>query len=358
MLKTDLLIVGAGPAGLACAVEAGNLGAEVLLIERDNWLGGQLIKQTHRFFGSKKEFAGMRGFKIVDVFREQIADNPRIKTMLSATALGYYQEDNVLTMAYQGSMPKVKAKTIVVATGAMEKMIPFENNDLPGVYGAGAVQTLMNVYGIKPGKKVLMVGAGNIGLIVAYQLMQADVKVEAVIEAQAKIGGYLVHASKIRRLGIPILTRHTILKAKGEKEVTKAVISAIDDQYQPLPHTQKELTVDTICLAVGLSPLIEIIGQAECDINYTAALGGYVPMRNQKLATSLDHIFIAGDAAGVEEATSAILEGQLAGIAACEKLGLTIDEKRLHKLQADLKELRSGPTGAHIRVGLKMVGRE
>ena len=84
-------------------------------------------------------------------------------------------------------------------------MILFPGNDLPGVYGAGAVQTLMNMYGVRPGKSVLMIGSGNIGLIVSYQLMQAGVKVKALVEALPHIGGYAVHASKIRRLGIPIL---------------------------------------------------------------------------------------------------------------------------------------------------------
>jgi sarcosine oxidase subunit alpha len=85
-------------------------------------------------------------------------------------------------------------------------MIPFKGNDIPGVYGAGAIQTLMNVYGIAPGKKVLMVGAGNIGVIVAYQLLQAGIEVAAVIEGLPRIGAYLVHSAKIKRLGVPIYT--------------------------------------------------------------------------------------------------------------------------------------------------------
>ena len=125
---------------------------------------------------------------------------------------------------------KAKPKKVVVATGALEKLIPFLGNDLPGVYGAGAVQTLMNVYGVKPAKRVLMVGAGNIGLIVSYQLLQAGVDVVAIVEFAPKVGGYWVHAAKVRRLGVPIYLRHTVKRAIGESAVEGAVIQAVDER--------------------------------------------------------------------------------------------------------------------------------
>ena len=96
-------------------------------------------------------------------------------------------------------------RLLLLRGGASEKFLAFENNDLPGIYGAGAVQTLMNLYGVLPGQEIMMVGSGNIGLIVSYQLLQAGVKVKAIIEAAPTIGGYKVHASKIRRLGNPHL---------------------------------------------------------------------------------------------------------------------------------------------------------
>ncbi len=124
-------------------------------------------------------------------------------------------EDGVISIEQNEKYIKIKPQSIIVATGASEKFLTFPNNDLPGIYGAGAVQTLMNVYGVAPGKNVVMVGAGNIGLIVSYQLMQAGINVKAIIDASPKIGGYLVHASKIRRMGIPILTSHTVKYAHG-----------------------------------------------------------------------------------------------------------------------------------------------
>ncbi len=356
MRQTDLAIIGAGPAGLAAALEAATAGAKVILLERDEWLGGQLVKQTHQFFGSKKEFAGMRGIDIATHFSEQIEKNKDIEVFTGATALGYY-EDGVLTAAYSGRMLKIKPKTMLVASGAMEKMIPFNNNDLPGVYGAGAVQTLMNVYGVAPGKRVLMVGAGNIGLIVSYQLMQAGIEVEAIIEGSSQVGGYWVHASKIRRMGVPILTNHTILKAIGEEKVEGALITEIDENWKPLEGTEREVSVDNICLAVGLSPLAELLWQAGCQMEFSPQLGGYVPVRDEDLETSQEGIYIAGDVAGIEEATSAILEGQLAGISAARKMGFAVEDKKIEQIKENLKSLRAGPVGEHIRQGLAQVER-
>ena len=220
-IETDLLVVGGGAAGLCAAAEAAGAGAKVTVIESDLHPGGQLVKQTHKFFGSKDEYAGTRGYKIANILLDEIASlGDKVEIRTNTTVTGYYPEEGIFTaMKGEEEYYRIKAKKTVVATGAQERLIPFPNNDLPGVYGAGAVQTLMNVYGVVPGKKVVMVGAGNIGLIVSYQLRQAGVEIAAIVEAMPKIGGYWVHAAKIRRLGIPILLRHTIVEALGDKVI-------------------------------------------------------------------------------------------------------------------------------------------
>lgn len=343
---------------MAAALRAGETGAKVTLIERDDFLGGQLIKQTHRFFGSKREHAGTRGFIIAEDLKVRIKELENVEVMLSATALGHY-EDGIVTVLKDEKMLKLKPAKIIAATGAHEKFLPFVNNDLPGIYGAGAVQTLMNVYGIVPAKRILMVGAGNIGLIVSYQLRQAGVEVAAIIEGAPRIGGYLVHASKIRRLGIPILTRHTILSAHGTDRVERAVIAEVDGKWQPIPGTEQELEVDAICLAVGLSPLTELLWQAQCEMVYVPELGGHVPLRNEYLQTSIPDIYVAGDAAGVEEATAAMLEGELAGLSAARSLGYgnPATGEKVNEVLANLDLLRSGPVGEKIRAGLARVRR-
>jgi len=360
MVETpEVLIVGGGPAGLAAARETVNAGCQTILIDDAMKLGGQLVKQTHKFFGSEMEYAGVRGIWITEKLLESIIDNPNFTYHTRTTASGYFEDGVVTAIDGNEKMLKFKPKKIIIGTGANEKTIPFPNNDLPGVYGAGAVQTLMNVYGVMPGKKGLMVGAGNIGLIVAYQLRQAGVQVEAVIEGMDHIGGYWVHASKIARLGIPILTRTTILEAIGEKSVKAAIITSIDSDWKTIPGSEKTVECDFICLAVGLSPLVELFRLAECKMMFVPELGGDVPIRNEEMETTTRGIYVVGDSGGIEEASSAMIEGAIAGLSAANSLKKDIPdfENRKSALIHELASLRSGPIGEHIRTGLGICTR-
>lgn len=351
MKISEFLIIGGGPAGLMAALAASEFGIEPLIIDENQAPGGQLVKQTHMFFGSKAERAGTRGFEIGQELQDDLARR-RIRIETLASAVGYYPDGTVAVMQSERVWP-LKPKAILVATGASENFVAFPGSDLPGVYGAGAVQTLMNVYGIRPGNNVLMVGSGNIGLIVSYQLMQAGVAVRAVIEGLPRIGGYLVHASKIARAGVPTLTRHTILEASGKEMVERAVISRIDDSWRPVAGTERTLEVDTICLAVGLSPLTELLWQASCQMNYIPELGGQVAWHDELMMTSVPGLFTAGDVTGIEEASTAMLEGELAGLGAVKFLKGDSQDLRLRidDTACRLSALRAGPFGQKAREG-------
>jgi len=352
--QTEIMVIGGGPAGLCAALAASSIGANVLLVERDSIPGGQLVKQTHKFFGSINQYAGSRGVFIGQELYKNAKAEQNIEIWTDSDVLAIY-EDGIVTVLHDEKHVKVMPRRIIIATGASEKFLAFPGNDLPGIYGAGAVQTLMNVSGIKPAQRVLMVGAGNIGLIVSYQLKQAGVEVAAVIEGLPEIGGYLVHASKIRRAGIPILTSHTIIKAYGGTHVEGAVISKIDNKWQPVPGTEKTIHCDTICLAVGLLPLTELAWQAGCEIKYIRELSGHVPLVDEHMETTRPGIYCAGDICGIEEASCAMVEGRLAGISAAVELGY--DNKKVQIMRndyiKDLIELRAGPMSEHIRIGLK-----
>lgn len=350
----EVLVIGGGPAGLCAATAAASLGAKVLVCERDDVPGGQLVKQTHKFFGSEKQYAGDRGIHIGQMLVENAVNDPNIEIWTDSTVLGIY-EDGIVTVLVGEKHVKVNPKKIIVATGASEKFLAFPGNDLPGIYGAGAVQTLMNVAGVKPAERVLMVGAGNIGLIVSYQLMQAGVEIAAVLEAGPRIGGYLVHASKIARAGVPILTRHTVKEAYGDGKLEGVVICELDEKWQQIPGTEQDIKCDTLCLAVGLSPLTELCWQAGCEMRFIRELSGHVPLTNENLETTVEGIYAAGDVSGVEEASSAMVEGRLAGYAAAESLGYEVEKAKLLKADAaaELAELRSGPAGERILAGIK-----
>lgn len=352
--EVDIAVIGAGPAGLSAALACGKSGATTLLIDFMDAPGGQLIKQTHKFFGSERQFAGTRGIQIPSIFINQLSQMPNVQLVLGVNASGYYADSGVLTLEDGGKFIKVKAKRVIIATGAAEKALAFENNDLPGVYGAGAVQTLMNVYGVTPGNRVLMVGSGNIGLIVSYQLIQAHVQVVSLVEAAGRIGGYLVHAAKLRRAGVPILTSHTIVRAIGEETVRGAVVAQVDQSWQAVPGSEREVACDVICLAVGLTPLVDMMWQAGCEMKYVPALGGHVPVRDENMRASNPAVYVAGDAGGVEEASSAMISGEISGISAAVSLGFRAQDAdaRLALLKSDLAAIRSAPAGEKIRAGI------
>ena len=358
-INVDVLIVGGGPAGLFAAIHAGKYGTNVLIVDDHYFLGGQLVKQTHKFFGSKDLFSGIRGFEIAKKLVNEIEQNSNVQAVTQTTVFGIY--DGLTVGAYDHKnrrLLKIKAKQVIVATGASENYLVFENNDLPGVMGAGAAQTLMNVYGVKPGERALIVGAGNVGLIVAYQLMQAGVDVIAIVEAMPRIGGYFVHAAKLRRYGVPIYTSHTIKKAHGKNYVEGATIIAINSRFNEIPGSEKYFEVDLICLAVGLNPYSQLLAQAGCRMAYIPELGGLVPLRNKYQETTVGGLLVAGDVSGIEEASTAMLEGGIAGITAI----INIRGKKLkdafmdrEKMLVKLEEIRSGPVFERIRKGLEKV---
>jgi thioredoxin reductase len=178
--------------------------------------------------------------------------------------------------------------------------------------------------------------------------MQAGADVIALIEAAETIGGYGVHASKIRRAGTPILTRHTIQRVIGRAEVEAVEIAAVDEKFKPVAGTEKVLEADTVCVAVGLSPLTELAWMAGCEFFWTPALGGHVPLHNENMESSVRGIYVAGDITGSEEASTAMEEGRLAGIAAAESLGLLRGDqavKRKGEIWTRLEALRTGPFG-------------
>jgi sarcosine oxidase, subunit alpha len=357
MKEIDILAIGAGPAGICAAITAAELGASVLLCERDSWLGGQLIKQTGKFFG--REYAGQRGFQICAALLATLKATPNIEVWSECPVLGIYQ-DGVISCEYQGKLIKIKPRRTIIATGAAENFLAFVGNDLPGVISAGAAETLMHMSGVIPARRALMVGAGNIGLTVAYQLAQSGVEVAAVIEAAPRISGYLVHASKLARSGVPIKTGYTIQEAYSDGQVEGAKIVRLDENWQPIPGSEEDIACDTVCLAVGLSPLAELCWQAGCEMTLIRELSGHVPLVDDCLQTTAPGIYVAGDVCGPEEATTAMAEGRLAGASAAMSLGYA--ERQAAKIQqaarAELDELRAGPMSERIRAGLtKLAGK-
>jgi len=344
--SADILVVGAGPAGLAAAIEASRCGASVVIADENPKPGGQLLKQTHKFFGSERHYAGTRGIDIGARLIDE-AYSREIQILLETPVVGIF-EDLVIMAMGQERLLGVRPKCTILATGAGENTIAFPGWTLPGVVTAGAAQTFVNVHRVLIGKRAVVVGSGNVGLIVAYQLRQAGMDVAAIVEAMPNVGGWGVHAAKVRRLGVPILPRHTIAEARGTDHVSEVVIQQIDGRYRPVPGTTSTLEADTICLAVGMAPRTRLAEMAGCEFTVSPALGGRIPVHSLGMQTSVPRCYLAGDVSGIEEASTAIEEGKLAGLSAAAALGLLdpdVYQEQVRACSDALSELRSGPFG-------------
>lgn len=353
MILKDVLVIGAGPAGLSAAIEAGSAGADVLLVDLNIFPGGQLFKQIHKFFGSSAHHAGIRGYDIAKSLLKE-AQEAHVEIWLQSNVIGVFPNHIVgierVIKQTESEIVNICAKKIIFATGASENVIRFKGWTTPGVMGAGAAQTMINVNHVKPGKKIVMLGSGNVGLIVSYQLMQAGCDVVALIEAAPKIGGYAVHAAKIKRAGVPIYTSHTIIEAKSDVHgcVNACVIAKVDENFNPIEGTEETISCDTITLAAGLKPTIDLMKLSACKLTYSSTFGGYIPLHDSNMETSCPGIFVAGDATGVEEASTALEEGKIAGICAVEELELLSKEEATQKKEnvwKRLSSLRQGPFG-------------
>ncbi|HQP08759.1 MAG TPA: 2Fe-2S iron-sulfur cluster-binding protein, partial [Anaerolineaceae bacterium] len=172
--QVPVLIIGGGPSGLSAAMELATLGIKSLLVDDKSALGGKLVLQTHRFFGSKQTvYAGTRGIDIAENLSIQVSKEPLIEVWTNSTALAVFSDKKIGILKDEKEYCLVEPECLLIACGAREKFITFPGNTLPGIMGAGAFQTLLNRDQVKPASRVFIVGGGNVGLIAGYHAIQA-----------------------------------------------------------------------------------------------------------------------------------------------------------------------------------------
>ncbi len=303
-LQAPVLIIGGGPSGLSAAIELGKLGIHTLLIDDKHRLGGKLVLQTHRFFGSTDAvYAGTRGINIATRLEKEVRQYPEVEVWLHSTALAVFSDQKVGILKDGKEYVLVIPQVILVATGARERFLAFKGNTLPGVYGAGAFQTLVNRDLIRPAEKLFIVGGGNVGLIAGYHALQAGIEVVGLVEALPECGGYKVHKDKLARMGVPIYTSHTVVSANGEDKVESVTIAKVDKQFRPIPGTEKSFACDSLLIAVGLEPVDEF----------------YRKGKDFGILT-----FAAGDAEEIAEAPAAMFSGKIKGLEIAQALGYPV----------------------------------
>ncbi len=303
--EVDVLVIGGGPAGLSASIELGKRGVPTLLIDDKDRLGGKLVLQTHKFFGSVKDsFAGTRGYRIGEILANDLGGHDSVDVWTETTAVGVFS-DGLIGVMKGDQYRLIRPKKLLVAAGARERMLSFPGNTLPGVYGAGAFQTLVNRDLVRCSERILIIGGGNVGLIAGYHAIQAGIEVVGLVEALPQVGGYKVHADKLMRLGVPIWTGHTIVAAHGDERVDSVTVAQLDDNWSVIKGTERRFEVDTVLIAVGLAEVDEFFHKArEFQID----------------------VFSAGDSQEIAEASAAMFSGRIEGLKIARSLGLDVGE--------------------------------
>ena len=269
-------------------------------------LGGKLVLQTHKFFGSIEAcHAGTRGIDIATKLEQQVRAFENVRVWLNSTVLAVFSDRRVGVLRDGQQYFIVRPDILLVTAGAREKSLVFRGNTLPGVYGAGAFQTLVNRDLVRPTERLFIIGGGNVGLIAGYHALQAGIEVVGLCEALPECGGYKVHKDKLVRMGVPVYTSHTVVRAEGRDEVEAVVIAAIDKKWQPIAGTEKRFECDTVLVAVGLDPVDEFLLKAN-EFGLPAVA--------------------AGDSEEIAEASAAMFTGRIRGLEIARRLGRDVGE--------------------------------
>lgn len=324
--KTDVAIIGAGPAGLAARELLNQYNISNIVVDNNDKIGGQFLMQTHQFFFFEKEkkFGGMRGFEIA----ETLAGNDRSGIMLNSVVWDILEEKKLAVKNIEtNEIFYIQSDHLIVATGAIPFMPSFKNDDVPGVYTAAVIQKMMNNEFTLLGKNILTVGAGNIGYLTSYQLMQAGANVKAIIEAMPREGGFPVQANRVRRLGIPVMTGHILLEAIPNDDYTGVVgaVIAKAENFKPIPGTEQVITgIDAINICTGL------VADDQLMTKGTLLFG-----RNAHAV---------GDALRIGEGTSAVLRGKQAAYEVLESVGVRYNYDDYLALSKEYIDSQQHPT--------------
>lgn len=335
-IAVDVLVVGAGPSGLAAARVAAAAGLDVLIADERRKPGGQYFKQPAEGFRIDESAVDAQFAEGMQLLRAARDAGARI--MSGATVWGAFAPDAVAVVA-DGRTQLIRPKRLILATGAYERAVPVPGWTTPGVMTTGAAQTLLRAYQIAPGRRILIAGNGPLNLQVAHELMRSGAQVVALVEAAgspflsapaavlsmaATAPGLLAtglrQALELRMRGIPTLYCHALVGVEGDQRVTRAAVAAIDSNGYVVGGTRKAFEVDAVCVNHGFLPQNELARALGCAFRFDALSSSFAAERDAHGRSSLPNVFIVGDAGGMRGARVALAQGALAGAAVAADL--------------------------------------
>ena len=313
-MKTEIAIIGGGPAGLAAAVAAREAGVQdILIIERDNELGGILNQCIHNGFGLHTFKEELTGPEYAGRYIEKV-EELKIPYMLHTIVVDIADNKVITVMNKERGMFQIEAKAIILAMGCRERSRGALN--IPGfrpagVYSAGTAQRYVNMEGRMPGKKVVILGSGDIGLIMARRMTLEGAEVQVVAELMPYSGGLKRNIVQcLDDYGIPLKLSHTVVDIKGKKRVEGITLAQVDENRRPIPGTEEYYECDTLLLSCGLIPENELSSQMGVELNPVTS----GPVVNESLETSIEGVFACGNVLHVHDLVDYVSgEAKLAG---------------------------------------------
>ncbi|MBO8139690.1 MAG: FAD-dependent oxidoreductase [Thermosipho sp. (in: Bacteria)] len=310
--NVDVLIIGGGAAGLAAAIEAKKFGVKTLLLERDRSTGGVLNQCIHNGFGLHVFKAELTGPEFMEKLWEELGNLDEVIRNNYTVLKIDPEKKEVITLSEEGIVV-FKPKALIMATGARER--PLNSLRIPGsrvagVFTAGVAQKMVNIYNRLPGNRVLIVGSGDIGLIMARRLKIEGMDVVGVVEIMPEPGGLIRNVVQcLDDFNIPLWLSHTVFKIHGKERLEGVTIGKVDENFKPIPGTERFLEVDTLVASVGLIPQNELI---EDFVEMDAINRG--PVVDDLMRTSVEWIFAAGNNVAIHDLVDFVYEeGKIAG---------------------------------------------
>ncbi|MGK7376357.1 NAD(P)/FAD-dependent oxidoreductase [Planococcus sp. 1R117A] len=378
---TKVVIIGAGPAGLSAAITLAEQGVNVLVLDEYMKAGGRLLGQLYEepdgtWWNGIKESQKLHGQA------QQLGINIRLNTAVSniekhGDSWSVYTDHGV-----------EEASHLLVATGAAELPLPIPGWTLPGVMSVGAAQVMSNVHRVKPGDRGVIIGVNVLSSAIAMELKLAEIDVACITlpkmnvvtkesahpldvmnsllhvshmapSAFVKFGSKLMKSDFLKKIGIsfypksgvkmwdiPIMLRKAVIEIYGSGAVEGVTIASISPDGKVIAGTEEKISADFVCIAGGLYPLAELVALTGCPFHFIEELGGYVPLHNERMETTIEGLYVAGNITGIEGAKVAMSQGVVAGLSILDEIGGYAVEKRIPEA---IQQIEATRDGAHIQ---------